>query len=471
MKTIKILLLLITPLLFFACSEDTMDEINKERNNALEMSATSMLPDAILKTAFQTAGADMAWYTSVYVELNAGSWNQMFSADKRINQDAASTFNNSWNQLYDVMNICHDIIDKTAPDGEEPDNQIARGIAQVLMAYNLEVATAMWGEVPYTEALKGAENLKPAYDRQSDLYPVIQQMLDDAIATLGQASSVSLAEDLIYGGDTDAWITTAYSLKARYHMRLSQKNSGASADALTALANGFSSAADEFLFDAWEATSTGENPWYQFLFDRTHHSTSQSFYDMLAARNDPRISAYFTLVGDTAIVPCPNGAAIESQGTIYSQSLITTNGRTAPTPLMTYHELLFIKAEAEFRTGAATWQATLQQAVEESFTYHGVAGGTGYFTTEVVPLLTAGNELNEIIAQKYIAFYEHEAIEAYNDYRRTGVPSMANPNNATVGFVNRLPFPVSEVSSNPDNVPTINIFSDKVWFAGGEEKL
>jgi len=471
MKTIKILLLLITPLLFFACSEDIMDEINKERNDALEMSATSMLPDAIIKTAFQTAGADMAWYTSVYVELNAGSWNQMYYADQRINQDAASTFNNSWNQVYDVMNICRDIIDKTAPDGEEPDNQIARGIAQVLMAYNLEVATAMWGEVPYSEALKGAENLKPVYDRQSDLYQVIQQLLDNAITTLGQAGSVSLKEDVIYGGDTDAWIMAAYSLKARYHMRLSQKNTSASSDALAALANGFAGASDEFQFDAWEATPTGENPWYQFLFDRTHHSTSQSFYNLLLARNDPRISSFFTLMGDTAIVPCPNGGAIQSQGTIYSQSLITTNGRTAPTPLMTYHELLFIKAEAEFRTGGATWQATLQQAVEESFAYHGVTGGTDYFTNEVIPQLTAGNELNEILTQKYIGFYEHEAIEAYNDYRRTGIPTMTNPINATVGFVNRLPYPVSEVSSNPDNVPTINIFSDKVWFAGGGEKL
>ena len=75
------------------------------------------------------------------------------------------------------------------------------------------------------------------------------------------------------------------------------------------------------------------------------------------------------------------------------------------------------------------------------------------------------NELKEIITQKYISFYEYEAIEAYNDYRRTGFPVMHNPNNATVGFVNRFPYALSETSSNPENVPVIDVFKDKVWWA------
>ena len=90
----------------------------------------------------------------------------------------------------------------------------------------------------------------------------------------------------------------------------------------------------------------------------------------------------------------------------------------------------------------------------------------------MVPLLTAGNELKEILTQKYIGLYEHEAIEAYNDYRR--VPSfltLNNPNNLTSsgGFVWRFPYPTSEISSNSANIPDINVFTDKVWWAGGAE--
>ena len=38
-------------LLITSCSEDKMDEINKDVNNALTMSAQSELPDVILKSA------------------------------------------------------------------------------------------------------------------------------------------------------------------------------------------------------------------------------------------------------------------------------------------------------------------------------------------------------------------------------------------------------------------------------------
>jgi hypothetical protein len=139
---------------------------------------------------------------------------------------------------------------------------------------------------------------------------------------------------------------------------------------------------------------------------------------------------------------------------------------------MTYHELKFIEAEAKFRTSDATWQTSLQQAIEANFLFHGLtaAAGTAYFTGQVVPMLTAGNEIKEILTQKYIALYEFEAIEAYNDYRR--VPSfltLNNPFNASVGFVWRFPYPTSEEASNSANIPDINIFSAKVWWAGGSE--
>jgi hypothetical protein len=468
MKTIKIILVAALSVFLFACSEDKMDEINQERNNALDVETKSILPDAMLKTAFETTGTDMAWYATVYIEHSAGTWAQSSSADKRIGQNDASLFNNNWNQLYDVMNELQKVLDKTSPDGSEPDNYWARGIAQVLMAYNLAVATDMWGEVPWTEALQGPDNLQPKYDRQSELYPKIIAMLDEAIVNLGQTELKFPSSDYIYGGDESLWIKAAWSLKARYYIHLIQRDNQAAQKALECIPNGFAGNADNFIFAAYEPTASGENPWYQFLADRSHLSSGQTLYDMMVDRNDPRIAAYFTQI-EGAYVPAPNGTANQTQGGIYSTSLQTENGQTAPTPLMTFHELKFIEAEAKFRTGDAGWKTALQEAVVANFEYHGVEGGADYYTNEVDPLLTAGNELKEIISQKYIAFYEFEAIEAYNDYRRTGFPQMNNPNNATAGFVNRFPFALSEVSSNPDNVPSIDVYVNKVWWAGGDE--
>lgn len=470
MKTIKIFLFIATASLLFACSEDKMDEVNKERNNALDMPAKSILPDMMLKTAFEVAGTDIPWYATVYIEQSAGTWAQSATADKRVAQNDASLFNNNWMSLYDVMTECKAVINKTTADGSEPDNYWARGIAFTLMSYNLAYATDMWGEVPWTEALLGPENLQPKYDKQSFIYTELQRMLDSAIVNLGKTGLKFPGFDYIYGGDETLWAKAAWSLKARYYLRLTQRDSEAATKALACIPNGFAGNEDNFLFAAYEASATGENPWYQFLADRTHLSSGQTLYDLMNERNDPRIAAYFTQI-DGAYVPAPNGTATETQGGIYSTSLQTENGQTAPTPLMTFHELKFIEAEAKFLKGDAGWQTSLGEAITANFAYHGVEGAADYFANEVTPLLTAGNELKEIITQKYIAFYEFEATEAYNDYRRTGFPTMHNPNNLIVtgGFVNRFPFAISEVSSNSGNVPVIDVFKSKVWWAGGDE--
>jgi len=475
MKTFKILLIAIASLLLASCSEDIMDEINKDVNNASTMSAQSELPDVILKSAFETTGTDIAWYASVYIEHSAGTWGQSNEQDKRIGQEASTVMNNSWNNAYDLLMILNDMIKKTDPLTGDEDNLYARAIAQILTAYNLAVITDMWGEAPWTEALKGAENLQPVYDKQSAIYPKIIQYLDDGIATMNTVTTFSTVGDFIYGGSAATakarWIKAANSLKARYAMRLSSVDASASTKALTAIAGGFANATDNFSFARYETTATGENPWYQFQNDRSHLSVSQTLYNIMVARSDPRIPAYFTQVGGV-YNPAPNGTATQTQGGLYSQSAITATGRTAPTPLMTYHELKFIEAEAKFRTSDATWQAALQAAIEANFVFHGLtqAAGTTYFTTSVVPLLTAGNELKEILTEKYIGLYEHEAIEAYNDYRR--VPSfltLNNPYNSTVGFVWRFAYPTSEDASNSANIPDINVFTDKVWWAGGSE--
>ena len=401
MKTIKIFLMAVVLLFVSSCSEDKMDQINQDVNDALSMSAQSELPDAILKSAFETTGTDIAWYATVYVEQSAGTWAQSNDADNRVGQNAASLFNNNWNSLYDVLEILNDIIVKTSPGGSE-DNPYALGIAKILTAYNLAVATDMWGEVPWTEALKGSATLQPKYDKQSSIYVAIQQLLDDGISTLNTVTTFSTVGDYIYGGSSatavSKWIKAAYSLKARYYLRLINVDNTSATKALGVIANGFTGNADNLSFAKYQATATGENPWYQFLNDRSHLSAGKTLYDLMNARTDPRIAVYFTKVGGV-YNPAPNGTATKTQGGLYSTSLLTQNGRTAATPLMTYHELKFIEAEAKFRTGDATWTASLQTAIESNFVAQGLtlAAGTAYYTSQVVPRLTAGNELKEIL--------------------------------------------------------------------------
>lgn len=462
-----------------ACTKEKLDEINKNLNSPTDVAAANELPSVIVESAVGTTGTDLAWYASVFTEQNAGSYGQLRDADTRAAATASSIFNNNWNAIYDNLMILKDIMAKTSPGGSEPNNKAVLGIAQVLTAYNLAVATDLWGQVPWTEALMGTENMQPHFDKQEDIYKnVLFTYLNNAIANLSQPvptdiKTVLEKQDLMYGGNTDAWMEAAWSLKARYFMHMQKVVPTAVDSALACVPQGFSAPENALVFDKYEETAIGENPWYQFLYDRSYLVVGKTLYDLMAERKDPRIKAYFVAMNaNGTIIAAPNGQAEQSfSGDVYSYSKLS-NQPTAPTPLMTYHELKFIEAEALARKGQ-NFTAVLQEAIAANFAYHNVTGAGAYYTAMVAPRLgaTMESQLKEILTQKYIAMYEAEAIEVYNDYRRTRIPELHNPFNtsANYGFVERYPYPTSEVTANAANIPNVNIFKDKVWWAGGTE--
>jgi len=483
MKILKYLLTASIAFIMFACTEDIMDEVNEDQNNTTQMDAKNLLPDIILKTSYETTGTDLAWTATVLIEHSAGTWAQSADIDRREGQ-SASTYNNPWNSLYNVLTICKTVLKKTDPaSGDEPDNYWVRGVTQILTAYNLAVCTDFWGEIPWTEACLGLENLKPAYENQSVIYGYIFDLLDSAVVNLDRATLVYTDKDYIFGhlsknDNVAAWKKTAYSLKVRYLVRLSGVEPDGLAEAIALIDDGFASNADACLFNKYEASLYKANPWWEFRYIRAHLSVSTTLLNIMQARTDPRIPACFTTV-DGAFVGAPPGEAQEVQSGVYSRSIFTAGNSvftmTQSTPLMTYYELKFLEAEAKQRTGDATWQDALEDAIEASFLAKGLTAGEAatYFTDVVTPLL-ATDPLNEIMTQKYIAMYEAEAMESYHDYRRIGIPTMNNPRNDPAqgnGFMHRLPYALSEKSSNEANVPSVDIFNDKVWWAGGQEKL
>lgn len=480
MKTPRYFLMALLTLFFWACSDDIMDDINRNVNDASTADSFSMIPDAILKSVYTATATDLAWYASAFIEHSAGQWAQHHDADRRIGLAATSHFNNHWNGMYDNLNILRMIRERTSPGGPEENNLNALGIAQVLTAYNLAVLTDFWGDVPWTEAVTPG-NYKPKFDKQSEIYNNhIFNLLDQGIASLQAAINQPAGSpnlgvfDYIYGGNNQKWIMAANSLKARYHMRLSNVDEQAASKALAAINDGFASAADNFIFAKYEATERGENPWYQFRFQRSHLAVSSTLFDLMDERDDPRMDVWFSKVGGE-FVPAPPGQADRVQGGTYSESLITYDpddipgSRMRPTPLMTFHELKFIEAEARQVSGG-DYAESLQEAIRGSFVFHGLtaAQADAYFNSEVASRLQA-DPYNEIMIQKYIAMYEHEAQEAYHDYRRTEIPTLHNPANITVGFPHRYQYGNSEESNNPENFIDVNIYRDKVWWAGGNE--
>src|SRR5688572_17528592 len=74
-------------------------------------------------------------------------------------------------------------------------NQIA--IARILKAYIFWTITDRWGDIPYFNALKGEENLMPAYDKQELIYKDLVKELTEAKNQL-DPNTAGVTGDVIY---------------------------------------------------------------------------------------------------------------------------------------------------------------------------------------------------------------------------------------------------------------------------------
>ncbi len=479
-KYIKIISITLAALVLNSCSEDLMDTINENKNNPTDVASSYILTDIMISTAFSIVGSDAAFYSSVYVEHGVGVYGQLYNAEIRTGEPTSSTtYNNTWNSIYSNLLNLKAVIEKCSEGGSEEGNYHALGVAQILTAYNLAILTDLFGDVPWTEALQPGVVFTPKVDSQESIYSEIFTLLENAITNLAQESEYpSLgAQDVIYDGDVDLWTKFANGLLARYTMRLSHVTPDY--DAVISYANKSFTSVDEqaqFVYD--EASSF--SPFYQFFEDRDYIGASQSLHEKLVARDDPRDTIYFAEYPDSGeLIFAPNGSPEQKQK-FYGVSAISI--ASAPTYLMSYHEVEFLKAEAYARqTEMDDATEALQNAIAAAFQKPNIDLSSDdaeeYYTNEVVPRLTSNTAtLREIIVQKYLAFYEEEAIEAYNDYRRlkamgeSDFIELKNPLN-TNQFPLRFTYGAEDVTTNV-NVRDVYgdgtyVYSEPVWWAGG----
>ena len=181
-----------------------------------------------------------------------------------------------------------------------------------------------------------------------------------------------------------------------------------------------------------------------------------SLIDLMKANNDPRLPFYAEEDGDGEFT----GSIAGSQNDAASKPGIYVAGAIAPTVIMSYAELKFIEAEANFslgQTGPA--QAAFEDAVAAS-----VLKVTGLANTEWLDANINGVTvtLELIMTQKYIATLGNN--EAFADYRRTGLPTMPLPIGALIpAMPARFPYAQEEITYNGANVPAVTL-SSKLWW-------
>jgi hypothetical protein len=406
-----------------------------------------MLPVAIVQTA-RNIGAIGGRVVGTVIQHWTGTSAQPESyTSYLIDEQTLSTF---WETgLYaGAMKDCALIIELAGDKGQP----YYEGIARVLMAHNLGIATSFWGDVPYSEALKGSESLKAAYDTQESVYESIQQLLDQAIVLFESAPVVGrpAGDDLIFGGDAALWRKTAYALKARYTMHLTRRNADAAAQALELIDSAFASSDLQPAFP-FGTTNNESNPIPLFGKERPNQMEVGSFLvDLMSSKNDPRRFKYWVE---------SNGQYLFYQ---YNNPNLARAQQNSPLSLITYTEIMFLKAEAYLRTGevnlaSQTYSFALIHSMQE----------LGISSEQYNPYLAANagfgsltefeDRLRRIITQKHTALYGLDPNETWVDYRRTGYPVLEVPQNATSSFnpslviPRRFLYPISERTTNLEN--------------------
>lgn len=500
---------------FISCSEDKMDEINKDRDHTTSVPAKFTLAEVITSTAFSNVGGDFNTYFASYVEHEVGISNQLYRAETRQGEPSSSTtFNNIWGNLYSNLKNARIVVARCSEGGPQAGNYTTKGMGEVLVALNSGLIADAFGNAPYSQAaLPSLANGQPQYmtpevDTQESIYQSIMTSLDNAIADLPQgdqhATGSAGSYDLLYGGNAEKWLKLAYGLKARYTMHLLPRSTNVKEDmeeVLEYINHSFTSVDDQAAFAIYDATNI--NPLFDFQWSRDYFAASKSMSEKLISRNDPRARRVFVDVDWTQVAPedfyaAPNGEPEPVQYR-YNTSIFVFS-QTAPTLLMSYHELMFLKAEAlcrlnrldeaevALKEAVVAAIANLEVSVDAALKapsvvqYGGITETTDaitpqeteeYFNSTIKPLFDA-NPLQEVMIQKYLAFFgaSGESTECYNDIRRmkalnTEYVKLNNKNR----FPLRCPYGDDDVNANP-NVQKLQgdgsyVYSEPVWWAGG----
>jgi len=452
LKTIGIVFLIV--LGFTSCDQWIDTDLNIDPDAPADVPMNLMLPAIQMDMGFNMAGNDMVRTTNIWMQQFDGVERQSYTQARY--QLLPADVNNLWNSFYPgVFMNAKVMIDKAElTEGKESPHNA--GVAKTIVAATLGIATDVFGDMPFEEALKGDENmLTPAFDSQEKLYGTINAWLDAAIQDLGSADNkVDVGGDVIYGGDVAKWKKAAYSIKARHALQLSEVNgSGAYTAALAAAANGFASNADNFEVP-WETNN--KNPIFQFMEQRGDIRMGGTLVDYMNEMEDPRLSEYVMEDGNGEYT----GSAIGSQNSNASEPGDFIANATAPSIIMSYSELKFIEAECYFMTGKSTEAiAALEEAVKAS-----CERVTGAFDVDWYAGKIKNQELTHelIMKQKWVATIGSN--QAYSDWRRTGLPAIAlHPDGVINNMPARFPYSQNEIDYNGANVPSVTL-SDKVWW-------
>ena len=443
-------------------------DINENPNAGEEPPISGLLANTTYRTAVDNVFG-ISNYTSYYVQYlaspNPGSATDIYDA-----VDPSGTWDNFYNILTDLYDMRR--------FGAEKGLNAYVGVADVLLALNINMASNAWGDIPYTNAFLGVENLTPAFDDQQALFDTCMNLLDAGIAAMQQPDAdgeLDENSDFIHAGSASAWIKTAHALKARMLNQLT-KTAKYSTDAVLAeLAAAYTSNDDDAQVTIFEV----RNPWAQVAINNAGldldgwlsayfvNATNGATYNVF----DPRLPLITdkTKFGDYR--GTINGKGRIGTGTEQEECYLSVGGwysdDNSPLQIITYAECKFIEAEAALRKGdKQTAYNAYMAGITANMQKMGVADtAIERYTTDPAVNVGADNiTLALVMKEKYVACFLSPV--TWDDMRRFDYTykSFTLPVGAVLNtFIRRLSYPVDESSTNGKNVPDVQL-SDHLWW-------
>ena len=452
MKKIKLLSLILTAFLLQNCTQD-FEAVNTDPNSPTDVPAHLFLGNIIRvnQNIIYNAqiGGDMGlcW---------AQHWSKVQYNDEEKYRPRRGVIDNIWDALYaDVISDAKSMYNKA----EIEENKNLQAISLVLQANTFQILTDVYGPVPFSEVGQ-LGNLKPKFDSQEDVYNGILDLLTQAdelfAAGEGEVPSTS---DLVYGGDVSKWKKLGKSLHFKALLRISNKLDVGSQ--LQALVNSgeLISSNDESAQLIYLAAQPDANPIYETIIfgNRAEYKNSSVLIDKLVTANDPRLpfisqtnnaGAY---VGNVpGVENTSNYGGFSSPGTMYLES-------TLPGVILSHAQVKFMLAEASNRGlisgGQTAALAFYLDGIRASMEFNGVDSGDidTFLALPNINFTTAEDGRAKIGEQNWIALYG-QGIEAWTEWRRTGIPSLAPVQNAAITSIpKRYYYPTYLVNINRDN--------------------
>lgn len=381
-------------------------------------------------------------------------------------------------------------IDKMEEEAAAVNAPVYPIMAKFLRAYYYIEMTKKFGDIPFSEAMKGVEIPQPKYDTQKSIYIQCLSWLDEAnnelAAFINANPGETVAGDFYYGGDLKEWQKAINAYTVRVLISLSKKADDADLNVkgrFTSIINNpaqyplMSSLADNMQITHRDEDGFRGNYNPSAAVYRASVVLVDTYIDLLKGYQDPRLQKIADPTPNALAANPGNEAAVRADFNSYKGADFSAPGATnvskklngeislpneerywnfvgQPSILIGYSEQeLNIAEAAHLGWITADAKTHYDNGVKASMEFYGVdAASIDDYLANKAPYLSGSAGLTRIHEQMYLALAENSGWESFYMTRRTGVPvyKFSGENNVTKIPV-RWAYPTAEDDDNHEN--------------------